>query len=213
MRVLLSGFAPFGGSGLNPSWEAVRRLDGIQATDTIELFATKLPVSYREAADRLFASARVICPDVIIAVGQAGGRKVITPELYATNMNDSKNADNEGVVLCGQRILEDGPQQYGSSLPVHDIVGSLTKLGIPVGLSENAGSFVCNHVFYKLMHELQKSEKPIVGGFIHVPFLPEQTTVNEAPSLDIDLLTKAIRQIAIISANAFSQKNDLSKSI
>lgn len=213
MRVLLSGFAPFGGSGLNPSWEAVRRLDGIQATDTIELFATKLPVSYREAADRLFASARVICPDVIIAVGQAGGRKVITPELYATNMNDSKNADNEGVVLCGQQILEDGPQQYGSSLPVHDIVGSLTKLGIPVGLSENAGSFVCNHVFYKLMHELQKSEKPIVGGFIHVPFLPEQTTVNEAPSLDIDLLTKAIRQIAIISANAFSQKNDLSKSI
>jgi pyroglutamyl-peptidase len=213
MRVLLSGFAPFGGSRLNPSWEAVRRLDGIQATDTIELFATKLPVSYREAADRLFASARVICPDVIIAVGQAGGRKAITPELYASNRNDSENADNEGVVLSGQQILEDGPQHYGSSLPVHDIVASLTELGIPAELSENAGSFVCNHVFYKLMHELQKSEKPTVGGFIHVPFLPEQITVDDTPSLDIDLLTEAIRQTAIISANAFSQKNDLSKSI
>jgi pyroglutamyl-peptidase len=213
MRVLLSGFAPFGGSGLNPSWEAVRRLDGIQATDTIELFATKLPVSYREAADRLFASARVICPDVIIAVGQAGGRKAITPELYAMNMNDSENADNEGVVLTKQQILEDGPQQYKSSLPVHAIVASLKELGIPADLSEDAGSFVCNHVFYKLMHELQKSDKPAVGGFVHVPFLPEQITVNETPSLDIDLLTEAIRQTAIISATAFSQKNDLSKSI
>jgi len=206
MRVLLSGFAPFGGSKLNPSWEAVRRLDGVQATDTVELFATKLPVSYREAADRLFASVRVICPDVIIAVGQAGGRKAITPELFAMNKSDSENPDNEGVVLNDQSIVEDGPEKYKSALPVHEIIRAIQELGIPVELSENAGSFVCNHVFYRLMHELRKTEKPKIGGFIHVPFLPEQISKNGAPSVAIDQLTEALKQAAIVSAAAFSEK-------
>ncbi|MCO7125943.1 pyroglutamyl-peptidase I [Sporolactobacillus shoreicorticis] len=205
MRVLLSGFAPFGGSGLNPSWEAVRRLDGVQATNTVELFATKLPVSYREAADRLFASVRVICPDVIIAVGQAGGREAITPELFAMNRSNSENPDNEGIVLTDQMIVEDGPEKYKSALPVHEIIWTIQKLGIPVELSENAGGFVCNHVFYKLMHELEKNGKSKIGGFIHVPFLPEQTLENDAPSVGIDQLTEALKQAAIVSAAAFSE--------
>ncbi|MDN3953949.1 pyroglutamyl-peptidase I [Sporolactobacillus laevolacticus] len=213
MRVLLSGFAPFGGSKLNPSWEAVRRLDGVQATETIELFATKLPVSYREASERLFASARVICPDVIIAVGQAGGRESITPELFALNKSDSENPDNEGMVLSDQLIFEDGPENYESTLPVHEIIESIREMGIPADLSKSAGSFVCNHVFYKLMHGLGRSERTIIGGFIHVPYLPEQTLGAEVPSLSIDQITEALKKTAIVSAEVFSQKIRLSKSV
>ncbi|MCO7174744.1 pyroglutamyl-peptidase I [Sporolactobacillus kofuensis] len=213
MRVLLGGFAPFGGSDLNPSWEAVRRLDGIQATDHVELFATKLPVSYSEAADRLFASVRVICPEVIIIVGQAGGRHAINPEIYAVNKSDSENPDNEGVILKNQLIANDGPENYTSTLPVQDMVNAIRQLGIPAELSESAGSFVCNHVFYKLMHQLKQSRSSKLAGFIHVPYLPEQLNGDELPSLVIDQITDALLQSAIVSAEAYLKTIDLSKSV
>ncbi|WP_051575136.1 pyroglutamyl-peptidase I [Sporolactobacillus terrae] len=201
MRVLLSGFAPFGGSKWNASWEAVRRLDGMQTGESIELFATKLPVTYNEAAERLLASARVICPDIIIAVGQAGGRKAITPERFAVNRIHSERPDNDGVIIKEQRISENGPQRYASDLPLNEIVSAIQHMNIPAELSEDAGTFVCNHVFYNLMHGLQKFEKPIIGGFIHVPYLSEQIKNSESPSLHIEQLTEAMRIAAIESAH------------
>ncbi|MCL1630831.1 pyroglutamyl-peptidase I [Sporolactobacillus sp. CPB3-1] len=209
MRVLLSGFAPFGGSKLNPSWEAVRRLDGIQTADTVDIYATKLPVSYREASERLLASIRVICPDIVIAVGQAGGRDAITPEIYAMNKDDSDKSDNEGTVRINQKILEGGPDRYMTDLPVHEIVAAVQNRNIPSRISEHAGMFVCNDLFYKLMHALELSSRPMIGGFIHVPYLPEQVTDvadTEAPSLSVDQITEALREAAIVSAKVFSEK-------
>ncbi|GGL43746.1 pyrrolidone-carboxylate peptidase [Sporolactobacillus putidus] len=202
MRVLLSGFAPYGEDHVNPSWEAVRRLDGIQAAENVTLFATRLPVVYGEAIKRLISSIRVIRPEVTIAVGQAGGRMQITPERVAINVSDAPIPDNAGRVLTDKVIISDGPAAYWSTLPVRKIVRAIKDLGIPAGLSNTAGTFVCNQVFYGLMHELSHSGQTKIGGFIHIPYIPEQTLDKLAPCLSLDTITKALKRAAVVSAEA-----------
>lgn len=207
MRVLLSGFAPFGEEHVNPSWEAVRRLDGIQVANDVTLFATRLPVVYREAIKRLISSMQVIRPDVTIAVGQAGGRMQITPERVAINVSDAPLPDNAGQVLTDEAIVSNGPVAYWSTLPIREIIRAIKELGIPAGLSNTAGTFVCNQVFYGLMNELSHSERVEIGGFIHVPYIPEQTLDKTGPCLSLDLITEALKRAAVVSAKALKQKH------
>ncbi|RYL95473.1 pyroglutamyl-peptidase I [Sporolactobacillus sp. THM7-4] len=197
---------PFGGESLNPSWEAVRRLDGVQADEDVILYATKLPMVYEEARIRLITSMHAIRPDVIIGVGQAGGRSEITPERIAVNVSDSSMPDNNGRILNDETIIPDGPAAYGSTLPNQKIVQVLKEMGIPAKLSHSAGTFVCNQVFYGLMHELSLRGRAQIGGFIHVPYITEQTEGKSVPSLPLHVIVNGLRAAAVASSKAWQEK-------
>lgn len=182
--VLLTGFAPFGGDRLNPSWLAVRALDG-RIIRRHRIVVRRLPTVFRQSLPALRRHLRRERPAVVICVGQAGGRAEITPERVAINVDDSRIPDNAGRKPVDVPIVPDGPAAYWSTLPVNAIVRALRQRGIPAAVSFSAGTFVCNHVFYGLMHELAVGEpgfrrartgrRPVRGGFIHVPLFPAQT--------------------------------------
>jgi pyroglutamyl-peptidase len=171
--VLLTGFEPFGGERLNPSWLAVRRLHGLTIHGH-RIVSRRLPTAYRESLQKLRRLLRRLRPALVICVGQAGGRAEITPERVAINVDDSLLPDNAGWKPVDAAIIPGGPAAYWSTLPVKAIVRALQRHGIPASVSSTAGTFVCNHVFYGLMHELAKGGGTVRGGFVHVPFLPQQ---------------------------------------
>lgn len=160
MRLIVTGFEPFGGTETNASWEAVRRLEGIEKRC--------LPVSFLRAKDEVRALVGEE-PDAIICVGEAGGRSAISVERVAINWMDARISDNDGSQPIDQRIVADGPAAYFSTLPTRGILERLREVGIPAELSYTAGTYVCNCIFYALMDAIAQSEKPILGGFIHVP--------------------------------------------
>lgn len=139
-------------------------------------------------------------PDIIICVGQAGGRMQITPERVAINLNEARIPDNEGNQPVGENISQSGPAAYWTGLPIKRIVEEIKKEGIPAAVSYTAGTFVCNHLFYGLMDEIARHHPHIRGGFIHIPYIPEQTLQKSAPSLSLDLVTKALKIAAVTAA-------------
>ena len=171
--VLLTGFEPFGGERLNPSWLAVRRLHGLTIHGH-RIVSRRLPTAYRESLQKLRRLLRRLRPALVICVGQAGGRAEITPERVAINVDDSLLPDNAGWKPVDAAIIPGGPAAYWSTLPVKAIVRALQRHGIPASVSSTAGTFVCNHVFYGLMHAVAECEGQTKAGFIHVPLLPEQ---------------------------------------
>ncbi len=186
--VLLTGFEPFGGESLNPSEEISRQLhDTVIARHRV--VGGLLPCVFGAAIKELKHLISVHEPVLIVGVGLAGGRTEITPERVAINVDDARIADNAGQQLVDRPVVKDGPAAYWSTLPIKAIVQALRKRGIPATVSQSAGTFVCNHVFYGLMHEL-RGQKQVRGGFIHVPFLPEQT--SDKPSLPLEIMTQAI---------------------
>ncbi|MFT8317083.1 MAG: pyroglutamyl-peptidase I [Sporolactobacillus sp.] len=203
MKILLSGFAPFGGDRINSSWEAVRRLDGEQLPGGIVLLATQLPVTYSGAAERFIASIQAIDPDLILAIGQASGRSQITPEVQAVNRCDHLRLDNEGQTGPVKPIIADGEKNYFSTLPVEAIADSIRKQGILSVSSQSAGTFVCNYLFYRLMHYMSQAKRKVRAGFIHVPCLPEQAI--EAPALSLEQIILALKEAARVSAAAASR--------
>ena len=160
MRLIVTGFEPFGGSETNASWEAVRRLEGVGKQ--------LLPVSFARAGDRI---RELVAgnPDAILCVGEAGGRSSISVERVAVNWMDARIPDNDGAKPLDQRIVVDSPAAYFATLPTRGIVDRLQEAGIPAELSYSAGTYVCNCAFYALMDAIARSGKPILGGFIHVP--------------------------------------------
>lgn len=169
-RLLITGFDPFGGEKINPSWEAVKRLpDEIGEFEVVKL---QVPTLFGAAGETVLKKAEEICPDVIICVGQAGSRGKITPELFAVNIRDASAADNGGYKPCDEPVAEEGPAAYFSSLPVRRMVNAVKARGIPCGLSYSAGTYVCNDLFYTLRHHYEGTGVRV--GFIHVPYLPEQ---------------------------------------
>jgi pyroglutamyl-peptidase len=171
--VLLTGFEPFGGDRVNPSWLAVRRLHG-RTLRGHRIVARRLPTTYEESLPRLRRLLRRVQPALVICVGQAGGRAEVTPERVAINVDDSRLPDNAGWKPADTAIIPGGPVAYWSTLPVKAIVRALSRHGVPASVSSSAGTFVCNHVFYGLMHELAKNGNAVRGGFVHVPLLPGQ---------------------------------------
>ncbi|AUH50325.1 pyroglutamyl-peptidase I [Chromobacterium sp. ATCC 53434] len=186
--VLLTGFEPFGGESVNPSWEAVRRLDGEQIAGA-RVVARRLPCVFGAALDELRRQLDALRPELAIAVGQAGGRPDITLERVAINVDDARIADNAGHQPVDRPVAADGPAAYFATLPIKAIVAGLRENGIPASVSQSAGTFVCNHVMYGLLHHGGPR-----AGFIHIPFLPEQAAQHPgAPSMRLDDCVAALR--------------------
>lgn len=195
MKVLITGFAPFGGEKTNPSWEAVQRLP--DAIDGNVVIKELLPVSYAHAGVVIIDLITKNKPDVVIAVGQAGGRSGITIERVAININDAELADNDGLALTDTPCLKDAPAAYFSTLPVKDIIAAIRAEKIPAFISNSAGTYVCNHVLYHALHHCAVHSLPIKTGFIHVPFLPEQVCEkNNTASMSLENIIRAL-EIAI----------------
>lgn len=191
MTLLLTGFAPFGGETLNPSWEAVRQLDGERLGD-LTVVAAQLPTEFGAALrvlDELLERHR---PTLVVAVGQAGGRAELSLERIAINVDDARIPDNAGRQPIDEPVVAGGPAAYFSTLPIKAMTRVLRDAGIPAAVSQTAGTFVCNHVFYGLQHRLQGSG--VRGGFIHIPYLPAQAAHQpEAPSMALETLVAGLR--------------------
>ncbi|WP_199155141.1 pyroglutamyl-peptidase I [Chromobacterium sp. ASV23] len=198
--VLLTGFEPFGGESVNPSWEAVRRLDG-QEIAGARIAARQLPCVFGAALEELCRHLDALSPELAIAVGQAGGRPDISVERVAINVDDARIADNAGKQPIDQAIAADGPAAYFSTLPIKAIVAGLRENGIPASVSQTAGTFVCNHVMYGLLHRAGPR-----AGFIHIPFLPEQAARHPGqPSMKLEDCVQALRLAVEI---ALTQQED-----
>ncbi|MFC4892901.1 pyroglutamyl-peptidase I [Pseudofrancisella aestuarii] len=190
-KVLITGFAPFGGEATNPSFEAVKALpDNI---DGAQIIKKELPVSFEESIAKLKEYIKEYNPDLIICVGQAGGRYNISVERVAINIDDARIPDNDGNKPIDTKIFANGENAYFSKLPIKAIAQNINKSGVPAEVSNTAGTYVCNHIMYALLYELNKNYPNKSGGFIHVPYSTEQAVdkVN-TPSMSIEDMTKAL---------------------
>jgi pyroglutamyl-peptidase len=193
MNVLLTGFEPFGGEAINPSWEAVCALDRWRFGD-VTVHAQRICCVFGQAIGELDAAIDRLRPEIVIAIGQAGGRSEITPERIAINIDDGRICDNAGCQPIDQPVVPGGPAAYFSRLPIKAIVQALRAADIPASVSNSAGTFVCNHLFYALMHRIAR-QPGMRGGFIHIPYLPEQAVAlpGAPPSLALSTMVEALR--------------------
>ncbi|WP_018702647.1 pyroglutamyl-peptidase I [Anaeromusa acidaminophila] len=199
MKILLTGFDPFGGETVNPALEAVKMLDGVVIAEA-HVVTREIPTVRVKALEAIVKAIREVQPDVVIAVGQAGGRTDITPERIAINVDDFRIPDNDGNQAVDEAVVADGPAAYWSTLPIKKIVAVLREDGIPASVSNTAGTFVCNHVFYGLMHYLQQEGNIRRGGFIHIPYLPAQAAkLPGQPSMSLEIVTKGLRRIVEVA--------------
>ncbi|HXS73030.1 MAG TPA: pyroglutamyl-peptidase I [Rhodanobacteraceae bacterium] len=191
--VLLTGFAPFAGEPINPSWQAARALDGA----TIEgrrVIAVELPTEFDGSLRALRKALRETNPKVAVAVGLAGGRAGISLERVAINVIDARIPDNAGAQPVDQPIVQRGPTAYFSTLPIKAALTALRDAGVEAHISQTAGTYVCNHVFYALMHAARRTG--MRAGFVHVPYLPEQARRHHAPGMPLDQMVDGLRIIA-----------------
>ncbi len=195
-RVLVTGFEPFGGEQINPSWLAASRLEGeVIAGATVS--ARELPCVFGDAIEVLLREIDAIEPVLVICTGQAGGREGISLERVAINVDDARIADNAGKQPIDEPIVLGAPAAYFSSLPIKAIVHALHRDRVRAEVSQTAGTFVCNHVFFGLMHAL--AQRPDVrAGFAHVPYTTEQAhrlaqSGFTPPSMSVDEITRALR--------------------
>lgn len=193
MRLLITGFAPFGGERVNPSWQAVRAMDDFSGHEMAQL---ELPVAYGRAADLLLQAFELHTPDAVLMVGQGGGSGCVKIERLAVNLNDSINPDADGVTRTDALIHKDGPVAYFSTLPVREMMQAVQGSGIPAQLSTSAGTYVCNDLFYRVCHYVALRSLQTRVGFVHVPFLPVQVASRPAqPSMGLSDTVSALEAI------------------
>jgi pyroglutamyl-peptidase len=195
-KVLVTGFEPFGGDTINPSALAAQALDGRLVAGR-RVTGAVLPCVFGKSLTALRREIQRWQPELVICAGEAGGRGDICVERVAINIEDATIADNAGHQPVDHPVVRGGPAAYWSTLPIKAVVAALGKAGLPAAVSQSAGTFVCNHVFYGLMRTLARTRK-IRGGFIHVPYLPEQArrAADGSPSLPLDELVRGL-EIAI----------------
>ena len=191
-KLLITGFEPFGGEKINPSWEAVKLLP--EKIGDFEIIKAEIPVVFEKAAETVLAKAEELKPNAIICVGQAGGRTGVTPEMVAINLRFASIPDNEGNQPKDVPCISDGENAYFATLPVRKMVEAVSEASIPCSVSYSAGTYVCNDLIYHVLHSYKGTETK--ACFIHVPFIPEQT--NDKPSLPLETIAKAL-EIAIKS--------------
>uniref|UniRef100_A0A4W5LSG6 Pyroglutamyl-peptidase I n=1 Tax=Hucho hucho TaxID=62062 RepID=A0A4W5LSG6_9TELE len=208
--VLLTGFEPFGGEALNPSWEAVRRLDGLQLEE-LQLVAVQLPCVFGAALTRLQQALAQHQPALVLAVGQAGGRAELSLERVAINIDDARIPDNAGAQPIDEPVIAAAPAAYFTTLPIKAMVAALRAAGIPAAVSHSAGTYVCNHVFFGLMHAASSNPALRQAGFMHIPYLPEQAA-QHAPGTASLALTQIIDGIKIALLSAHRTTQDLRQS-
>ena len=200
-RILLTGFEPFDKDSVNPSWEVARALDGELIAGGV-VHALQLPCVFGAAMPVLDEALAQLQPTLIISLGLAGGRTDITPERVAINIDDARIPDNAGHQPIDQAVVRDGPTAYFSTLPIKAMVRDMRAQGVPAAVSNTAGTFVCNHIFYALMHHLATGAGGVRGGFIHVPTLPELAALHPGmPSMALATQVRGL-QVAIETALA-----------
>ncbi len=203
--VLITGFEPFGGEPVNPALEAIRRLEKSKI-EGAKIVTRALPVVKEKAISYLVTHINEVRPDLVLAVGQAGGRPELSVERVAINVDDYRIKDNEGNQPIDEAIVPGGPAAYWARLPIKAMVEAAKQGGVPAGVSNSAGTFVCNHLFYGLMHHLAKQEA-MRGGFIHIPYLPEQAVRNPGqPSMALETI---VRGLELFIEAALKYREDL----
>ena len=208
MKILVTGFQPFGGESVNPAYEAVRRLPAQIAG--ADVATVEIPVVYKKGPAAVEAAIEAEKPDMVLCVGQAGGRAQITPEFVGINYANFRIPDNEGNQPVGTPIFEDGDTAYFSSLPIKAMVQKMREAGIPAAVSNTAGTYVCNHLMYGVLYHIAKEFSNMRGGFVHVPFLHEQVIEKrDVPSLSKADIVRGLE--AAIAAIAENDKDICSK--
>ena len=185
-KLLITGFEPFGGENMNPSWEAVCALP--EKIGEYELEKMLVPVAFGKAAKTIIKKASDSSPDVILSIGQAGGRDAVTPELVGINLRYASIPDNDGFQPKDEEIIPSGARAYFSPLPMRNIAEAINAKGISARLSYSAGAYVCNDVIYTLLSHFEGSETRF--GFIHVPYSTEQ---GKTPSMPLEKITEALK--------------------
>jgi pyroglutamyl-peptidase len=190
--ILVTGFEPFGGEDINPSWQLARALAGEEIAGH-RVVAVELPCVFGVALEALDAAIARHDPALVLAIGQAGGRDRISLERVAINIDDARIPDNAGAQPIDVPVVAGAAPAYFSRLPIKAMLAALQQAGIPAEISQTAGTYVCNHVFYGLMHALR--DRPDVRcGFIHIPYLPEQAARHPgAPGLPLEMALAGIR--------------------
>ncbi|SEF73784.1 pyroglutamyl-peptidase I . Cysteine peptidase. MEROPS family C15 [Caloramator fervidus] len=191
MKILVTAFDPFGGEKINPSYEVLTRLnDVIEGAEIIKL---QVPTAFYVSVDRAIEKIKEEKPDVVLSIGQAGGRFDITIERVAINIDDARIPDNLGQQPIDTPIDESGEPAYFSTLPIKAIVNGIREEKIPASISNSAGTYVCNHLLYGILNYIKKNKLNIKAGFIHIPYLPEQVIDKpNTPSMSIETMVKAI---------------------
>ena len=202
MKLLLTAFDPFGGDAINPALEAVKLVaDKIGRFDIVKL---EVPTVFRKSIDTVAKAIEEEKPDVVLCIGQAGGRFEITPERVAINVDDARIKDNEGNQPIDTKILEDGENAYFTTLPIKAMVEAIREANLPAAVSNTAGTFVCNHLMYGVLYTLAKKYPHIKGGFTHVPFIPAQVARRTpvAPYMALEDIKRGLEAaIAAIDKN------------
>jgi pyroglutamyl-peptidase len=199
MRALVTGFDPFGGDKVNPSSLAVRELK--RSIGRIEVVTAVLPTSYARSASTLRKAIDKARPDIVLCVGQAGGRTDLCLERVGINTQDARIPDNDGKQPIDVPVSAKGPAAYFANLPIKACVAAMRKAGLPAMVSNTAGIFVCNHILYSLMDIIAADKRPMRGGFLHIPYVPEQAArLGGAPSMAVDDIARGIEIILKTSA-------------
>jgi pyroglutamyl-peptidase len=187
--ILITGFEPFGDQTVNPALEAIKRLNN-HALNGAKIVICSVPVVHQKAIDVVIAAIEQYQPDYVMTVGQAGGRTGITPERVAVNVDDFRIPDNEGNQIVDQPVVPEGPVAYFATLPIKAMVKAIQAEGIPAYISNTAGTYLCNHLFYGVQHYAQA--KGIPHGFVHIPLLAEQAIADNKPCFSLDLIVKGL---------------------
>ncbi|MDP1960824.1 MAG: pyroglutamyl-peptidase I [Reyranella sp.] len=200
MKALVTGFDAFGGGAVNPSSLAVGRLK--KRIGGIIVHTAELPTSYGQSAKVLRAAIDKTRPDIVLCVGQAGGRTELCLERVAINVQDARIRDNDGKQPIDRPVVKDGPAAHFSTLPIKACVAEMRKAGLPAAVSNTAGTFVCNHIFYALMDIAAGHPIPMRCGFLHIPYVPEQAArLGGAPSMALGDIVRGIEIILEVSAS------------
>ncbi len=199
MKILVTGFTPFGGESINPAWQAVKSLP--KTIDGHEIFAAEIPTEFFASRKVMTEKVEALHPDAVICVGQAGGRDAVTIERVAINVMDAALPDNCGDQPVDVPVVEGAPSAYFSTLPIKHMVEAVKAAGLPARVSNTAGTYVCNTLMYHVLHLAAEKNPAMQGGFIHVPYIPEQVQgkPDGTPCMPLEdiirALTKAIEAL------------------
>ncbi|MCZ2403740.1 pyroglutamyl-peptidase I [Paenarthrobacter sp. Z7-10] len=209
--ILLTGFEPFDGESVNPSWLAVQQAAELLRAAGHAVRAVELPCVFGLAAAAIRRAVDEANPELVLAVGQAGDRSRLSLERVAINVDDARIPDNSGAQPIDEPVRSDGPAAYFSTLPIKSCLEQLTAAGVRAEVSQTAGTFVCNHVFYALMDHLATRAQPagmaevVRGGFIHLPYATEQVRTQDVPSMDVAVMAQGL---AVAALTALDTRSD-----
>jgi pyroglutamyl-peptidase len=207
-KLLLTAFEPFAGESMNPSLEAARQMEKIDFPDTVVQLA-ELPVDRYRAVEMVLDLIHSIKPDIVIMLGEAGGRYRVNPERVAINVDDFRIADNVGNQPKDEPIVEGGPVGYFSTLPIRTITDRIIKAHIPAAISNSAGSYLCNRLFFSVMHAITVEGLGTKAGFIHLPYFHDQAMNKypDVPSLSRESIVEAVRLAIEVSLSSLTQED------